>query len=326
MWNRHQERIKQYKALFMKQSRESHARINYRFWTLFVSVSAALCACAASPNGTNGSVQAVETTPLPVKSQRANLAKLGPNEFQVQCTNIQAVAAEQAGTNWCWAACAQMILRYNGTNITQEEIVKQIAKEAGQCRDSEQADEFEIWLAMNPDMQEEMDRRIAAWYDPNKPNTTEVRMNINASNAGDLLGATSNPSSDVLVQDISSGNPVVVGFHGGAWGGGHVVLAYGVNYSRLKTEGDVKYRDLTSVLYRFTHRFKINKIMIVDPQPLPGQSQYLEVASEDFSAHHDFLLGKDDARKQLESYFKVFYPTPEELSKMQQREKPHKHH
>lgn len=35
-------------------------------------------------------------------------------------------AAQQRQMNWCWAACTQMVLNYQGVQVTQEEIVQRV--------------------------------------------------------------------------------------------------------------------------------------------------------------------------------------------------------
>ncbi|MCB0742152.1 MAG: C39 family peptidase, partial [Chitinophagaceae bacterium] len=39
---------------------------------------------------------------------------------------INFIAAKQRCPNWCWAACAQMVLNYHGLYVTQEQIVQKI--------------------------------------------------------------------------------------------------------------------------------------------------------------------------------------------------------
>ncbi|MEZ5007403.1 MAG: papain-like cysteine protease family protein [Chitinophagales bacterium] len=38
----------------------------------------------------------------------------------------ESITGNQRQSNWCWAACSQMILNYHGLYVTQEEIVKRI--------------------------------------------------------------------------------------------------------------------------------------------------------------------------------------------------------
>jgi len=256
------------------------------------------CESLSSPE--SGTPLAVETTPLPLKSDRAELTTNGLNDFTVQCSKINAVIAKQRDTNWCWAACAEMLLRYNGQNVPQEQIVGAIKKRVQKGETADQADLFEIWLAMNPDLLSEMARREAAWS--SKPNTIDIGAHVNSM---------TDPSIDALVQEISSGNPVLLGLQGGKWGGGHVVLAYGIEYSRLNPRGNIAYNDLSMTLFRFSHRFKIHQVMVVDPWP--DAKSFDEVNETEFKANKSFIVGKADARKQLQAYMRVYLPTPEEM-------------
>ena len=60
---------------------------------------------------------------------QANVQQIGPNYFvagvNTEQFNYVAANSRQRATNWCWAACIQMVLNYHGLYITQEEIVQQ---------------------------------------------------------------------------------------------------------------------------------------------------------------------------------------------------------
>lgn len=44
----------------------------------------------------------------------------------VKTEYFQEYVATQRSDNWCWAACIEMVLRYQGVDITQEQIVKKV--------------------------------------------------------------------------------------------------------------------------------------------------------------------------------------------------------
>jgi hypothetical protein len=201
-----------------------------------------------------------------------------------------------------------MILRYNGIALSQEMLVKRMSQSSE--ADAEAAGMFEVWLAMNPDLMQEIERRKVAWV---TKDTIQVSARMNLTDMGQVINSMSNPSSDEIVQEISSGNPVVLALHGGQWGNGHVVLAYEIEYSRLKPTGKVDYQDLSMLWYRFRHRFQLNKVKLIDPSPLPKQSQYLEIGAAELKACKGFAVGRSAARKQLEAYMKVYLPTPDEM-------------
>jgi len=63
----------------------------------------------------------------------------------IRTDNFNAVNAKQRASQWCWAACAQMILNYHQVPVTQEDVVWRIK---GVIRD-EAANYYEIMSALN---------------------------------------------------------------------------------------------------------------------------------------------------------------------------------
>ena len=142
-----------------------------------------------------------------------------------------------------------------------------------------------------------------------------IHVGADLSNLNNVLDLASNPSSDVIVQEVGCGNPLVMGLRGGEWGTGHIVLVYGREYSRMNPEGEAQYRDLTQMFNRLSQKYAIHKVFIVDPQPDEGKSQLVELGAADLKDHIDFTLGKADARKKLNDYMKVFMPTPDQMNR-----------
>lgn len=44
----------------------------------------------------------------------------------IQTSYFKAHVARQRSQNWCWAACTQMVLNYQGVNVSQEQIVERV--------------------------------------------------------------------------------------------------------------------------------------------------------------------------------------------------------
>lgn len=44
----------------------------------------------------------------------------------IETTYFKAYVAEQRNNNWCWAACTQMVLNYQGVDVSQEQIVERV--------------------------------------------------------------------------------------------------------------------------------------------------------------------------------------------------------
>jgi hypothetical protein len=61
-----------------------------------------------------------------VRNARVTPRQYAPNGYDVSLPGFQEVAVAQEGRDWCWAACLQMVSRYNGTDVDQEDIVRKI--------------------------------------------------------------------------------------------------------------------------------------------------------------------------------------------------------
>lgn len=44
----------------------------------------------------------------------------------IKTSYFKAYVARQRSENWCWAACTQMVLNYQGVNVSQEQIVERV--------------------------------------------------------------------------------------------------------------------------------------------------------------------------------------------------------
>lgn len=44
----------------------------------------------------------------------------------IETTYFKTYVARQRSQNWCWAACTQMVLNYQGVNVSQEQIVERV--------------------------------------------------------------------------------------------------------------------------------------------------------------------------------------------------------
>ncbi|MCL2684432.1 MAG: C39 family peptidase [Synergistaceae bacterium] len=54
------------------------------------------------------------------------IQQFGPNFFNAGVYTVNFSTARQKGDFWCWAACIEMVLRYHGMDITQEQMVQKI--------------------------------------------------------------------------------------------------------------------------------------------------------------------------------------------------------
>ncbi len=139
------------------------------------------------------------------------LSVLGLNGLaQVQHAGIPAEDfapsyAEQKLTQWCWAACLQMIFTYNGHPLAQEKIVSSV-------------------FGGYPNRPSGGGRLIAAqlnrpWIDDNN---SEFSSTVKA--VYDLQEGIIGFDNRVLVDELNSGHPMIIGV------GGHTVVLTAVDY------------------------------------------------------------------------------------------------
>lgn len=269
---------------------------------IILSTSLFLCGCASPVNLPDNSLPQTRTTPMPVNGKHVTLIRRGPNQFEIQLKGIQSVAAKQRQFNWCWAACAEMLYRYYGANVSQEEIVEFMGKQTKPGENPQAAGELEMCLAMNPDLILEMARREKVQRESHRYAVSFTLNNL------DQIYGNSSISSDVIVREISSGNPLVMGLHGGEWQDGHIVLVYGAEYSRFNTEGK------QAIIHHIRY-FAIHKAFAIDPQPEDGKSQLIELNGMNLKDHMDFIIGKEEARKKVVTYLKSFMTMPDEIQR-----------
>ena len=237
----------------------------------------------------------VESTPLPPRSQRVSLRQTGVNAFDVECLNFEAVAVAQRDPLWCWAASAEMVSRYSGTPRKQEEIVVRVSRQNLKYPwSSDGANEREIWLALAPEMEGAVER----WHEQ-IANAHKNKKKITIKPHNQRNPAESRPTTeDDVVEELSSGRPVLVGLSSGRWGGGHVVVAYAVNYSRRYPQGPAQYQDRNQ-LRPFSSQYRLNSLRVIDPMPDADGNQQVELDAAVLRDHVAFYLDRDTAARRL---------------------------
>lgn len=67
------------------------------------------------------------TTMIATETKAQNVSQIAENYFSagIPSSDFQfyAMNGRQKSMNWCWAACIQMVLNYNGLYVTQEDVV-----------------------------------------------------------------------------------------------------------------------------------------------------------------------------------------------------------
>jgi hypothetical protein len=62
------------------------------------------------------------------RAQQPSIRQVGPGIWAagIPSNEFEFFAARQRHSNWCWAACVQMVLNYRGVSVSQEQVVQRI--------------------------------------------------------------------------------------------------------------------------------------------------------------------------------------------------------
>ena len=136
------------------------------------------------------------------------------NSYQPQYVGIPSarmnfVAAAQENSQWCWAASIQMVLNYYGVSITQPQIV---ARTYG----IDPYGNLPDW----PGSFQAITANLNNWSVDNTGRQYSVQASLN-------WGA---PSPSILLQELSNGRPVIVGYRTGE-NSGHAVVITAASYT-----------------------------------------------------------------------------------------------
>lgn len=208
-------------------------------------------------------------------SDRARVKVRGPNRFDLELVDAEKAQAVQEGPEWCWAACALMVNRFSGRKgekvlDSQEDLARYFRGDAT----SQAANLATIMRAITPDLDQ-------AWQDAMPLEILPERI----------------ITQDLLVEDLSRGEMVVVGLDDGS--GPHACVALGVVYGKSLLSGQkgvVEASWLTEEWKTYLRRtdkmaenfeFQIECVKIFDPYPGAGVR---ELSGAEFSAQCRFIL------------------------------------
>lgn len=247
---------------------------------------------------------------------------------------LQTITTQEKGMGfWCWAACTEMILRYDGIPESQERIAGRIHgfKEASLRGDSEAkistANYHEIMHALCPEAPKtDID---AAWQKmvdvaPGLAGGGDVEIDSEQA----VAGAMNRFVESVVppITDLIQGHPAVVGLsltgYEGAENDGHVYLFVGATYeppsifdkSLIWFNNQLVYLNLTgaevakAAADRFTNFYKIHEVVLIDPDltddpSTPVNEMRTVLTAKEFKERLQFALSRTDA---IQAIFQIW--------------------
>ena len=130
----------------------------------------------------------------------------------VSSKKMNYTASTQNNSQWCWAASIQMVLKYYGVQVTQEQIVERSfgVKRNGQLPN----------LTASPEV---ITANLNKWGVDNKGQRYRVK----------ATWGRNAPRPDLLLREMEANHPVIIGYEGNE--GGHAVVITAVGF--LNTQG-----------------------------------------------------------------------------------------
>ncbi len=177
-------------------------------------------------------------SPREEPSEQRERASFAPRRIWVsKLKGFDEVAEVQKDPDWCWAACAKMLLAYDGIRTTQQRIVQQIL---GETSERQTGGQYEILLALYPELGDAIAEAIAAnvLVVANSPSASthnegegKVELEVDPRAALEALKRMikGDPIPNALY-DLAHGYPSIVGImeEGDV---GHVWILVGARYS-----------------------------------------------------------------------------------------------
>jgi hypothetical protein len=213
-----------------------------------------------------------------------------------ELSNASRVFTPQRRGDWCWAACAEMALKYNGIDdITQEQLVEKVKGKAS----DQTAIDTEIIVALATEPKERTQNSAAM--------PQRVNLDLNAPLNAAIKAATIYSSSDSAVEDFSQGHPVLFGLKDWEGAPAHIVFITAIEYRDLRRESETApgLKGLAGSFGRMadsligSYRYEIRAIEFYDPMPETGGPTRLEGA--DIEKHFRFYLSRKKAMEIMQS-------------------------
>lgn len=123
----------------------------------------------------------------------------------IETAYFKAHVASQRSDNWCWAACTQMVLTYQGVDVTQEEIVERVF---GACID-------------RPGSAQDIVKGASGWY-------------VGGCKIGAKYDTYFIPQN--LINDLVDKYPLIVGLSMPGQNVGHAYVMTGLSFQKYGNE------------------------------------------------------------------------------------------
>ncbi len=262
---------------------------------------------------------ACQTTAYPdARIERADTVEVD-GKYTTMLVDFEEIAAQQKEDSWCWAACAEMILRYNEIATSQKEIASRIHGENDRGEALVQgASLYEILCALNPDMEhrpfEVLWERVSEEIKTDPSLVLGVKIKMDLTKVLRSVWDKYDPPTMVAVEDLRNGHPAIAGLHDLEDKElGHAYVLVGAEYTVSETSNFfVRAFDASATVFKSTEELaeEANKRVDQFPSTLvtlvdPWTGELVELTGEQFAERVDFVITRRQARETLEKWHNI---------------------
>ena len=225
----------------------------------------------------------------------------------------------QREPTWCWAACVQMVQRFNGIEASQAEIAERIhGVDADGSPMVRAATYYEILCALNPDIERspftELWKSLGSQALDSIDSIESLSLAIDRAAAIDLVIGTLLPSRDVPVEELRMGHPAIVGLRGQGIEEGHAYVLIGCRYKKRAPKledlafGIIKDKAQEAIGDELGKNAVDRVCESVEPKPFHVKSVFLvdpyegtivRLKYKDFEKQVDFVISRERSRQIL---------------------------
>lgn len=274
--------------------------------------------------------------PLPGRAEKVETTRSG-NSITARLRDFEAVQVTQKTPVWCWAACTEMIFKFDGDDTTQDEIAERIhGYETDGATKIAAASRYEIYRALSPDAPDsgfEVAWEVArvalegaaedAVEAKDASATKQPSANVawREDQAAQIALDRASPPTGVPIDELLQGNPAIVGLRDVPDDPmGHVYVVVGATYRKRTSASSIRGALLLGRLLnvvdlgglvgdelvdRFaSDKYAVEEVELVDPW-LEGDAMRVTLSIEDFAERADFVTTRASAHEILTRWSKV---------------------
>jgi hypothetical protein len=220
-------------------------------------------------------------------------ADAGPQT--VECPRFEAIRARQQQHVWCWAACAEMVYRYRGQTLLQQEIAARIHGHKGDGEANVRAASvYEVLIALaGADGKADRADRFLERYNAEAAKAGKKGVKVDVGAYASAWIEQEIFDTDEMIEELRNKQPVVIGMaKDPRFEGGHAMVVYSATYkpAQRNTLERAVAGEQGNTVSRVVGIRKYEVVTLKVMDPWTGEAREME--GKELSAGCDFMMSQ----------------------------------